>query len=203
MSTLRIISVVVLLGALTPIRVLAQPFLFAGGSASTLNQHTARLEAFNLATMQKVGEVGGFCSIRGIAAARRGDRVFVLDLCQVAGPGYPSRLIPRPVQERMVDAAERLVRGLGIRQAQFNIELFSGASWHAPSKSKNLPCEMEARVGLTAQCAGRTILRGAHVERGIPSLHLHRHHPVAAPAKVSVMRRGAHRRSSLRSRPRR
>ena len=37
---------------------------------------------------------------------------------------YPSRMIPKPVQARMVDVAERLVRGLGIRQAQFNIELF-------------------------------------------------------------------------------
>jgi biotin carboxylase len=37
---------------------------------------------------------------------------------------YPSRMIPKPVQERMSDIAVRLVKGLGVRQAQFNIELF-------------------------------------------------------------------------------
>jgi biotin carboxylase len=37
---------------------------------------------------------------------------------------YPSRLLPAPVQARMMDIATRLVKGLGIRQAQFNIEFF-------------------------------------------------------------------------------
>ena len=37
---------------------------------------------------------------------------------------YPSRMIPKEVQARMSDVARRLVKGLGIRQAQFNIEFF-------------------------------------------------------------------------------
>jgi hypothetical protein len=37
---------------------------------------------------------------------------------------YPSRMIPKEVQARMSDVAQRLVKGLGIRQAQFNIEFF-------------------------------------------------------------------------------
>lgn len=40
---------------------------------------------------------------------------------------YPSRLISPAVQARMTDVAVRLVKGLGIRQAQFNIELFYDA----------------------------------------------------------------------------
>ncbi len=41
---------------------------------------------------------------------------------------YPSRLLGKPVQERMTDAAARLVRGLGIRHGQFNIEFFYDAA---------------------------------------------------------------------------
>src|SRR5262249_9568329 len=37
---------------------------------------------------------------------------------------YPSRLLSPQVRDRMTDVAVRLVKGLGIRQAQFNIEFF-------------------------------------------------------------------------------
>jgi hypothetical protein len=37
---------------------------------------------------------------------------------------YPSRLLSAEVQARMSDIAVRMVRGLGMRQAQFNIEMF-------------------------------------------------------------------------------
>jgi ATP-grasp domain-containing protein len=40
---------------------------------------------------------------------------------------YPSRLLAPEVRARMADIATRLVRGLGIRQAQFNIEMFFDA----------------------------------------------------------------------------
>jgi hypothetical protein len=37
---------------------------------------------------------------------------------------YPSRMLSKEVRDRMSDIAVRLVKGLGIRQAQFNIEMF-------------------------------------------------------------------------------
>jgi len=40
---------------------------------------------------------------------------------------YPSRMLPADVQASMADLATRLVRGLGFRQAQFNIEMFYDA----------------------------------------------------------------------------
>jgi biotin carboxylase len=40
---------------------------------------------------------------------------------------YPSRMLSAEVRARMVEIANRLVRGLSIRQAQFNIELFYDA----------------------------------------------------------------------------
>jgi hypothetical protein len=40
---------------------------------------------------------------------------------------YPSRMLTPAVRDRMRDIAARLVRGLGIRQAQFNIEMFYDA----------------------------------------------------------------------------
>jgi hypothetical protein len=41
---------------------------------------------------------------------------------------YPSRMLSAEVQARMIDIAERMVRGLGMRQAQFNIEMFYDAA---------------------------------------------------------------------------
>ena len=37
---------------------------------------------------------------------------------------YPSRLLSKPVRDRMADIAKKMVRGLGMTHAQFNIEMF-------------------------------------------------------------------------------
>ena len=82
-TPLKLSVLLALMFLFAPSAAFAAPILFAG---TTNNNNSNQLEAYDLANLQKIGEVGNFCPLWDVEALTGGSHVFLVESCQTGWP---------------------------------------------------------------------------------------------------------------------